>query len=158
MEITISKQSLVNSLGKTFTIADRKSSMQILSNVLIEAQSAENVRIAATDLSISASSVFPAQINKRGALTVPAKTFYDIVRNMPEGMISVRTEDDQVCVSSGRADFKLLSLPAEDFPQLPSTSTDSSRRVIRGARMKAPSIRGGSPSKGSGAAATQARA
>lgn len=120
MEIEISKHSLLNALSKTITIADRKSSMQILSNVLIEADADEKALVAATDLNISVKSVFPASITSRGAITVPAKTFYDVVRNMPEGLIKIQTVEDHVHLSCERSRFKLVSLPAEDFPQLPS--------------------------------------
>jgi DNA polymerase-3 subunit beta len=120
MEITISKHCLSQALSRISQIADRKSSMQILSNVLIDAASTENVRIAATDLNLSATGLFPAVVQEGGAVTVPAKTLYDMVRSMSEGMITLRTEKEQVRIFSGRTNFKLLSLPAEDFPMLPS--------------------------------------
>ncbi len=119
MEITISKQCLVTALGKTAAIADRKSSMQILSNVLLDADQPDGVRIASTDLHISASGYFPAKVVEPGAITIPAKTLHDVAKNLTDGMITLRTEEDNVVVTSGRANFKLLSLPAEDFPQLP---------------------------------------
>lgn len=119
MEIKISKQCLSSALARTTGIADRKSSMQILSNVLIETSGSSNVRIAATDLNISASGVFPAQVLDGGALTIPAKTFFDVVRNMPEGEIEIHQAGEQVEIKRGRSKFKLLSLPAEDFPVLP---------------------------------------
>ncbi len=122
MEVKITKQCLAAALAKTSGIADRKSSMQILSNVLIDAGGVENVRIAATDLHLSATGVFPAEVGEGGALTVPAKTFYDVVRNMPDGPITLRTQGEQVMVQGGRAKFKLLSLPATDFPVLPEVN------------------------------------
>jgi DNA polymerase-3 subunit beta len=120
MEVTISKHCLSHALSRIAQIADRKSSMQILSNVLIDADSTESVRIAATDLNLSAAGVFPAVVQEGGAVTVPAKTLYDVVRSMSEGMITLRTVKEQVQISGGRTNFKLLSLPAEDFPMLPS--------------------------------------
>ena len=121
MDITITKQCLAAALLKTSTIADKKSSMQILSNVLIDAGSPGRVRIAATDLNLSASGVFPADITESGAITVPAKTLHDVVRSMSDGPIRLETHGDQVRISGGRTHFKLLCLPAEDFPVLPST-------------------------------------
>jgi DNA polymerase-3 subunit beta len=121
MEITITKQCLAAALLRTSNIADRKSSMQILSNVLIDANGPGQVRIATTDLNLSASGVFPASVNKGGAITVPAKTLHDVVKSMSDGPINFRTEGEQVHISSGRANFKLLGLPAEDFPSLPKT-------------------------------------
>lgn len=122
MEFRITKQCLSTALSKTSNIADRKSSMQILSNLLIDASDSEHVRVAATDLNLSAYGVFPAEVAEGGALTVPAKTFYDVVKNMPDGPITIKTEDDQIQISGGRTNFKLLGLPAEDFPVLPVTT------------------------------------
>jgi DNA polymerase-3 subunit beta len=121
MEITITKQCLAAALSRTSGIADRKSSMQILSNVLIDADSPRHVRIATTDLNLSASGAFPASVTKGGAITVPAKTLHDVVKSMSDGMINIRTEGEQVLITSGRTNFKLLGLPAEDFPDLPKT-------------------------------------
>ena len=120
MEITISKQCLSIALSRISQIADRKSSMQILSNVLIEASGTENVKIAATDLNLSGTGIFPAMIKEGGAMTMPAKTLYDVVRNLSEGTVTLRTEGEQVEILGGRTKYKLLSLPAEDFPMLPS--------------------------------------
>ncbi len=122
MEIKISKHCLSQALQRTTGIADKKSSMQILSNVLIETSGTESVKIAATDLNLSASGVFPAQVLAGGALTVPAKTFHDVVRSMPDGEIEVVRDGEQVRIKGGRSEFKLLGLPAEDFPVLPAAS------------------------------------
>ena len=93
--------------------------MQILSNVLISTEPNGNVQFAATDLNLSASGVFPAQVKEPGEITLPARTLYDIVRSMPEGMITLKVDGEAVEVSSGRSNFKLLGLPAEDFPSIP---------------------------------------
>ena len=121
MEINITKQSILSALSRTTSIADRKSSMQILSNVLIEANNIKNVRISTTDLNISATGVFPAQIVSGGAITVPAKTLYDIVKSIPDGPINMRTDGDAMYVSIGKTSFKLLGLTADDFPHLQNT-------------------------------------
>lgn len=123
MELTITKHSLSAALSRTSGIADRKSSMQVLSNVLIDAtEEQDSVRIAATDLNSSAFGFFPAIIKEPGIVTVSAKTLYDVVKSMPEGSIVIRTEGDQVHLVSGRASFKLLGLPADDFPRLPEAT------------------------------------
>jgi DNA polymerase III subunit beta len=123
MEIRITKKSLVSALARTSTIADRKSSMQILSNVLIDAADKDHVRISATDLNLFATGVFPAEVVDEGSITVPAKTMYDVVRNIPEGFVTVQTEDEQIRISSGRSQFQLLIMPAEDFPMIPDLSS-----------------------------------
>lgn len=123
MEIRITKRCLVAALARTSAIADRKSSMQILSNVLIDASERDQVRISATDLNLFATGSFPAEIVTGGAVTVPAKTIYDVVRNMPDGEITFKTEGDQVVVSGGRSHFQLLVMPPEDFPMVPDSAS-----------------------------------
>ncbi|MCU0663351.1 MAG: DNA polymerase III subunit beta [Myxococcota bacterium] len=121
MDLTISKQILSIALQRTAGIADRKSSMQILANVLIDATMASSVRLSATDLKLYASGVLPAQVIETGSVTVAAKMIHDVVKSLPEGEVRLRTDNDQLIVSSGRAKFKLLALPADDFPRLPET-------------------------------------
>ena len=125
MEVTLSKQCLATALAKTSGISDRKSSMQILSNVLIDADGPKHVRVAATDLNLSASGLFPAEVVSGGAVTLPAKTLYDVVRSMPEGPISLATEGEAVLVSSGQADrgsaTELLEAGARGFLPKPYT-------------------------------------
>ncbi len=119
MEIVLSKQCFASALARTSSISDRKSSMQILSNVLISTEPNGNVQFAATDLNLSASGVFPADVKQQGEITLPAKTLYDIVRSMPDGMIRLKADGDAVEISCGRSNFKLLGLPADDFPSMP---------------------------------------
>jgi len=120
MEVTLSKHSMTAALQRTATIADRKSSMQILSNVLISTVGPKTLQFAATDLNLSASGVLPAQVTRGGSVTLPAKTLHDIVRSMPEGPITLRADGEVVELTGGRSRFKLLGLPAEDYPKLPS--------------------------------------
>jgi DNA polymerase-3 subunit beta len=122
MEVTLSKQCLASALSRTAGIADRKSSMQILSNAMIAAEGPKQVLLATTDLNISASGVMPAEVAKGGSITLPAKTLNDIVRNLPGGEVTIRVDGDAGVVTSGRSQFKLLGLPAEDFPRLPDVS------------------------------------
>lgn len=122
MEVTLSKQCLAAALSRTAGIADRKSSMQILSNAMIAAEGPKQVLVATTDLNISASGVLPAEVAKGGSITLPAKTLNDIVRNLPGGEVTIRVDGDSGMVTSGRSQFKLLGLPAEDFPRLPDVS------------------------------------
>jgi DNA polymerase III subunit beta len=122
MEIRITKKCLVAALARTSSIADRKSSMQILSNVLIDASERDQVRISATDLYLFATGTYPAEVVSAGAVTVPAKTIYDVTRNMLDGEITFKTDGDQVIVSGGRSNFQLLVMPPEDFPMVPESA------------------------------------
>ncbi len=122
MEIRITKKCLVAALSRTAAIADRKSSMQILSNVLIEASDRDQVRISATNINLFVTGLYPAEIISSGAVTIPAKTAYDVTRNMPDGIITIKTEGEQVSIFGGRSSFQLLVMPPEDFPIVPDIS------------------------------------
>ena len=121
MKITLSKQCFSIALARTSGIADKKSSMQILSNVLIKTQDDKTVKFATTDLNLSASGLFPAEVAEEGEITLPAKTLYDIIKIMPEGTISLSVEGESVQIKGGRSVFNILGLPAEDFPNMPDT-------------------------------------
>ncbi|MBN2803003.1 MAG: DNA polymerase III subunit beta [Deltaproteobacteria bacterium] len=119
MRITLSKKCFLTAMSKTSNIADKKSSMAILSNVLIAIQDDHSVKIATTDLNLSASGIFPAKVFEEGAITLPAKTVHEIVKSMPEGDILVATEGGSVKITSGKIEFEILGLPADDFPSIP---------------------------------------
>ena len=96
MKVTLSRQCFSAALARTSGIADRKSSMQILSNVLVSTEGDDRVRFAATDLSLSAEGLFPARVDKDGAVTLPARTLHDVVKNMPDGPITLNVDGDAV--------------------------------------------------------------
>jgi len=122
MEATLSKQCFMSALSRISGIADRKSSMQILSNVLISTEGSSSILFAATDLNLSASGVFPGRVTRAGSITLPAKTLHDIVKSMSDGFITMKAEGESVEITGGRSKFKILGLPSEDFPTLPDTA------------------------------------
>ena len=122
MKIKISKSCLLNALVKTASIADRKSAIPIVSNVLIETKNDTTICVSATNLNISISGVLQASVLEDGAITVPAKMLCDVVRKMPNGQITLTKKGDFIQLASGRAKFKLLGLPVEDFPKFPDTN------------------------------------
>ena len=85
MELTIDKQQFLRGLARTHGVADRKSSMHILSNVLLTAEGTDRLRLSATDLYLGVTAVVPAKIKKGGTIAVAARTLFDIVKNLPEG-------------------------------------------------------------------------
>jgi DNA polymerase III subunit beta len=119
MEILVQRNDLVKELQLVQGIVERKSSIPILSNVLVEARAGE-LRISATDLDVSLRSVCPAQVAEDGAVTLGAKKLYEIVRSLPESDVSVTVrEDSWASVRCERIEFKVPGLPREDFPSLP---------------------------------------
>lgn len=120
MQLVIKRKDLLKSLARTHTIADRKSSMPILSNILISTEGPKTLRLAATDLYISVTSMATAEVKKGGTVAVPARTIFEIVRNLPEGEVKLNTLDNNAFeILSGKVRFKIPGMPGEDFPSLP---------------------------------------
>jgi DNA polymerase-3 subunit beta len=121
MELTISKKEFVRNLARTHSVADRKSSMPILSNILLSAEDRKTLRLAATDLYLSVSATTAATIDKGGTIALSARTLFDIVKSLPEGDVSLKVIDNHAAeIRAGRVRFKIPGMPGTDFPPLPN--------------------------------------
>lgn len=119
MDIVVTKAELVGALARVQGIVERKNTVPILSCVLLEARGSE-LALSATDLEIFLRSRHRAQVSKEGVVTAPAKKLFEIVRELPEGDVRLVAGDKGwVRIEMGRARFKVMSLPNEDFPALP---------------------------------------
>jgi DNA polymerase III subunit beta len=119
MEFTVQRSDLVKELSLVQGVVERKSSIPILSNVLLEA-SGGSVGFAATDLDVSLRGRCAATVAKEGSVTVGAKKMFEIARSLPEKEVKVKAvKDSWVTVECDRASFKIAGLPKEDFPSLP---------------------------------------
>ena len=116
MKATLERAVLLKSLGHVQSVVERRNTIPILSNVLLEAGS-DGLRLMATDLDLQVDETVPADIAQEGATTVPAHTFFDIVRKLPEGaQVELTAADGKMQVVAGRARFNLQTLPRDDFP------------------------------------------
>jgi DNA polymerase-3 subunit beta len=121
MELSISKKDLLRGLTRTHAVADRKSSMPILSNVLLSADEAGALRFAATDLYLAVSATSEAKVKRAGSVAISARTLFDIVKNLPEGEVKLALDKNHaVQLRSGKIKFRIPGMPGEDFPPLPS--------------------------------------
>ncbi|MBU4342527.1 MAG: DNA polymerase III subunit beta [Candidatus Omnitrophica bacterium] len=124
MKIKMFKSDLVKNMQKVQNVISSKSSLPILSNVLIEAEQG-NIRLTSTDLDIGISAIFPSEAEEEGAITVPAKRFSDIVKELPDEDILINTmKNNSMSIKCGKCFFKILGLPKEDFPKLPEFKTE----------------------------------
>ncbi|MGB8275017.1 MAG: DNA polymerase III subunit beta [Alphaproteobacteria bacterium] len=120
MKLTIERAALLKSLAHAQNVVERRTTIPILSNVLIEADK-RALSLAATDMEIAIVEKVPAEVSKPGALTAPAHTLYDIVRKLPEGAqveLSYGDNGARLNLSSGRSRFTLSVLPREEFPAM----------------------------------------
>src|SRR5439155_3813383 len=119
MEYEVEPSQFAEALDRVQEAVEKKSTIPILSHVLVEA-CANGLRLAATDLEVGIRTCCPAQVKAPGSAAVPARRFLDIVRSLPEGEIRVRAlENHWVQVNAGRSVFKLAALAKDNFPALP---------------------------------------
>ena len=117
MKATIERAILLKALGHVQSVVERRNTIPILSNVLIDAQDDGSIRLMATDLDLQVDESVAAQVSQAGATTVSAHTFFDIVRKLPEGsQVELSASDGKMQVVAGRARFNLSTLPRDDFP------------------------------------------
>ena len=129
MKFTITRERLQEGLVAVAASVPTKTTLPILSNILIEA-TADGVRLSGTDLDIAVSTVVPAEVDAEGAVTVPAKKLVDIVRELPSAAIRMTASGEQrVSLECGRSRFKLLGIPREEFPNFPPVSFDEAWTV-----------------------------
>ncbi len=120
MELTIARDELLRGLQRTHGVADRKGSMAILKNVLIEAEPQNGLRMAATDLYLGVSAHCEAEVAQGGAMAVSAQILLDIVKRLPAGDVALSQNGDAAQLVCGRVRYRLSSAPGEDFPPLPN--------------------------------------
>src|ERR1700688_2631641 len=130
MELVVRKNDLLRELQFFQGIVERKNTIPILANVLLEAKGDE-VRFLATDLEVGLRSRCTASVAKSGALTLPAKKFYEIIKSLPETDIRIAEDKGGVKVAADRFDSRMQTLPREDFPTLPESGGASSAPLPR---------------------------
>jgi DNA polymerase III subunit beta len=119
MEITVSRQDLVKELTATQSVVERKTTIPILSNFLIEAE-ADRLNITATDLDQAIRTSAAAKVKKPGACTIPARKLYDYIKLLSEGEISIKLLDNHwVQIRSGRSNTKMVGMARANYPQVP---------------------------------------
>jgi DNA polymerase-3 subunit beta len=119
MEITVSRQDLVRELTATQSVVERKTTIPILSNFLLEAEG-ERLAITATDLDQAIRTSAAVKVKKPGSCTIPARKLYDYIKLLPDGEISIKLlENHWVQIRSGRSNTKMVGMARANFPQIP---------------------------------------
>ncbi len=117
MKAIIERATLLKGLGHVHSVVERRNTIPILSNVLIEGADGGGLRLMATDLDLQINETVDAQVQIPGATTVSAHTLFDIVRKLPEGaQVELNVTEGRMAINAGRARFTLATLPRDDFP------------------------------------------
>jgi DNA polymerase-3 subunit beta len=120
MELTVAKADLQKELQLCQGVVEKRSTIPILSNVLLKAADGK-LSIAATDLDVTILSACAARVTTPGGVTIEARRLFDIIRSLPDEDVHITMqENNSLLIESGTAKFRLLGLPAEDYPTLPT--------------------------------------
>jgi len=124
MEFVAKQSALLRELSLVQGIVEKKNTVPVLANVLLTA-STESVNVMATDLEVSVRSSLTAEVKREGALSVSARKLHEIVRALPEADVRFKADGENwATITCQQARFRIMGLPREDFPNLPSPGKD----------------------------------
>lgn len=127
MKLSISKSELQKGLSRIQSIVEKRNSMPILANVLLEAHGEDGrLHLSATDLEVGIRGSHEASIQEPGSLTVAARKLFELVRELPDEDVHLEaTPNSYLTIRCARAEFTLAGTAAEEYPTLPSFSPES---------------------------------
>jgi DNA polymerase-3 subunit beta len=131
MKFTLSKSKLSNCLQSILQVVPTKSTLPILTNILIEALE-NKLKISATDLDISISNTLDCSVTKKGAVALPAKILFEIIRELPESEIAFESTNTRVEIRVPNGSYKIAAVSSDDFPKLPAVNTKKEIRIPAG--------------------------
>ncbi|MSP18263.1 MAG: DNA polymerase III subunit beta [Bdellovibrionales bacterium] len=131
MKLQISKSQLLLGLQRVQNVVERRTTMPILSNALLKTEK-NGLSLSATDLEVGIQSILPAEIIEEGSITVKARSLLDIVRELPNTLIQFQTrENNRLEIKANKSVFNIVGLPSEDFPEIPSFSSEEKQQFVR---------------------------
>lgn len=125
MQITIEKHNLFEGVQRVQNVVDRKNTIPVLSNILLETEADTRVlQLTATNLEVGISTKLPVSESTEGSITIPAQKIFEILRELPEASLALTVDENNwVTIDCAEANFKLAGLPKTDFPELPLFSS-----------------------------------
>lgn len=135
MKVIVKKEEILKSLKKVQGISEKRTTMPILNNILIE--SSDKITIKATNLDNSIISISNGIVEETGTICVPSKKFFEIVKSLPGESITIIKEEKNISIKSGKTSFKLFSQPPEDFPAIKKPSSVNKVTIKRADFIKA---------------------
>jgi DNA polymerase-3 subunit beta len=120
MKLRIARDELLTGLQRVQGVVEKRNTMPILSNILLEAK-ADGVDILATDLEIGMRGLYKATVHEPGAVTLSARKLYEILKELRDGEVELTVSDNNwATIQAGKSHFKIMGLPSSDFPALPA--------------------------------------
>ena len=128
MKFTLSKSRLSASLQSILQVVPTKSTLPILTNILIEALE-NKLKLSATDLDISITASVECQVAKKGSAALPARILFEIIRELPESEITFESTNTRMEIRIPNGSYKIAVVSADDFPKLPAVNTKKEVRI-----------------------------
>jgi len=129
LEFSINKEKLLKPLQPVQAVADKRNTMPILSNLLVYCTE-DTLKLFATDLEVSIEKTIDVNTKKSGKTTIPARKFFEIVKELPEGDILISSdENNNIRIVSNSISFRLRGLPVDEFPSLPKFHESSFKSI-----------------------------
>jgi DNA polymerase-3 subunit beta len=128
MKLSVTRDSLHGGLGAVTATIPTKTTLPVLSNILLEAREG-TLSLSGTDLDISVSVSLQAEVEEEGSLTVPARKFAEITRELPDAPVHIAASGVEIVIESGKSRFKLFGLPPEEFPSFPDVDFGESWKM-----------------------------
>jgi DNA polymerase III subunit beta len=130
MEFKIKKDEFLRGLYLAHGIADRKSTLPILANVLLRTDGKDKLLCGATDLNVTTMVSLSAKVEKEGGVTVDARKLYEIVKGLPDDELRVRrTEQNWAEIRAGKVEFNVVGMSDRDYPKLPAIAEAQTFKV-----------------------------
>ena len=131
MKIRFSKKDIFKHLQRASAIAEKKTTMPILGNILLKTDG-DKVIATATDLEIGVESRIPCKVEQEGQICLPASHLIGIIRELPDDDVQFETQTNSwVTISSGKAQFKIAGVTGEEFPKIPTENEFSFQNIRR---------------------------
>lgn len=119
MKITVNQRDLLKKLGGISSVVPTKTSLPILSTFLLETKGDGKVTLTANDLDVSLTNTLECETDGGGAVAIPGKKFFEIVRSLPEDTVTIDADGERIAVKCRKSRFKMVGKNAEEFPKLP---------------------------------------
>lgn len=121
MKFVLLKSKLSSTLQAVLQVVPSKSTLPVLSNVLVEALDGK-VKISATDLDVSISCTLECEVTKKGSVAIPARILFDIIKELPESEVTIESTASRVEIKIPNGSYKIATVAADDFPKLPAVN------------------------------------
>ncbi len=128
MKFSVNQDKLFACLQSLIGVVPTKSTFPVLTNILLEANN-NKLKLSATDLEIAAVTQIDAQVISNGSITVPAKQFFEIIKQLPPLNVDLDVASNKVSIKCDKSRFNIIGLPKEDFPKIPEINKDKSVKL-----------------------------